>query len=259
MNGFFTMPSDLQHGYLGLIGLHLQEALLPVAIGLVLALPIAQLCVRFKWLYPPVLWGTTVLYAIPSLAFFVVLIDYTGQTETTVVIPLALYSLVVLVPAIVDGVRSVSPETNAAAVAMGIGPVRRYLQVELPIAVPAIFAGLRVATVSSISLVSVGALIGNQGALGNLLADAMFYHRPILAVSSVVTTAVLAILADAVLVLIRMLLTPWLPKSARRARRGGPADPAQDGPGTEDAAVPASGGPLADGTTDVRSTAGSTL
>ncbi|WP_329456968.1 ABC transporter permease [Streptomyces sp. NBC_01497] len=259
MNGFFDMPSDLQHSYLGLIGLHLQEALLPVAIGLVLALPIAQLCVRFKWLYPPVLWATTILYAIPSLAFFVVLIDYTGQSETTVVIPLSLYSLVVLVPAIVDGVRSVSPETNAAAVAMGIGPVRRYLQVELPIAVPAIFAGLRVATVSSISLVSVGALIGNQGALGNLLADANLYHRPILAVSSVVTTAVLAILADALLVLIRMALTPWLPKGARRARRGGPDGAAPDTTALGDSTGPATGEPLDGAATDVRPTAGSAL
>ncbi|GAA3056443.1 ABC transporter permease [Streptomyces glomeratus] len=219
MTGFFDIPSDLQHSWLGLIGLHLREALLPVLAGLVAALPIAQLCARFRWLYPPVLGVTTVLYAVPSLAFFVVLIDYTGQTELTVMIPLAVYSLVVLVPAIVDGVRSVSQETLAAATAMGFGPLRRYLQVQLPIAVPAILAGLRVATVSSISLVSVGALIGNQGALGNLLADAMFYHRPVLAVNSVVTTAVLAILVDALLVLVRLVLTPWMPPGARPKRK----------------------------------------
>ncbi len=218
MNRFFDIPSDLQHSWLGLIGLHLREALLPVLAGLLAALPVAQLCVRFRWLYPPVLGVTTVLYAIPSLAFFVVLIDYTGQSELTVMIPLAVYSLVVLVPAIVDGVRSVPQEALAAATAMGIGPVRRYLQVQLPIAVPTILAGLRVATVSSISLVSVGALIGNQGALGNLLADAMFYHRPVLAVNSVVTTAVLAILVDALLVLLRVLLTPWMPRGTGRRR-----------------------------------------
>ncbi|MEU5539584.1 ABC transporter permease subunit [Streptomyces sp. NPDC020362] len=212
MSGFFDIPSDLQHGYFGLIGLHLREALIPVLAGLLVSLPVAQLCVRFRWLYLPVFGVTTVLYAIPSLAFFVVLIDYTGMTETTVMIPLAVYSLVVLVPAIVDGVRSVPPETLAAATAMGLGPVRRYLQVQLPIAVPAIFAGLRVATVSSISLVSVGMLIGNQGALGNLLNDAQIYHRPELAVNSVVTTAVLAILVDALLVLVRVLLTPWMPR-----------------------------------------------
>ncbi|MDO0925166.1 ABC transporter permease subunit [Streptomyces sp. TG1A-8] len=212
MSGFFDIPSDLQHSYAGLIGLHLREALLPVLAGLLVSLPLAQLCVRFRWLYPPVLGVTTVLYAIPSLAFFVVLIDYTGQTETTVMIPLALYSLVVLVPAIVDGVRSVPPETLAAATAMGLGPVRRYFQVQLPIAVPAIIAGLRVATVSSISLVSVGMLIGNQGALGNLLNDASIYHRPELAVTSVLTIAALAVLADAVLILVRLLLTPWMPR-----------------------------------------------
>ncbi|MFD8812156.1 ABC transporter permease [Streptomyces sp. NPDC059627] len=216
MSGFFDIPSDLQNTYFGLIGLHLREALIPVLAGLLVSLPIAQLCVRFRWLYPPVLGVTTILYAIPSLAFFVVLIDYTGQTETTVMIPLAVYSLVVLVPAIVDGVRSVPAETLAAATAMGLGPVRRYFQVQLPIAVPAIIAGLRVATVSSISLVSVGMLIGNQGALGNLLNDANTYHRPVLAVNSVVTTAVLAILADAVLVLVRRVLTPWMPKESTR-------------------------------------------
>ncbi|MER8029643.1 ABC transporter permease subunit [Streptomyces bauhiniae] len=212
MNGFFDLPSDLQHSYFGLIGLHLREALLPVLAGLLLSLPVAQLCARFRWLYPPVLGVTTVLYAIPSLAFFVILIDYTGQSELTVMIPLAIYSLVVLVPAIVDGVRSVPPETLAAAEAMGLGAVRRYVQVQLPIAVPAIIAGLRVATVSSISLVSVGMLIGNQGALGNMLNDANLYHRPELAVNSVVTTALLAILVDAALVLARNLLTPWMPK-----------------------------------------------
>ncbi|WP_037858560.1 ABC transporter permease [Streptomyces sp. NRRL S-340] len=216
MNRFFDLPSDLQHSWFGLIGLHLREALLPVLAGLVASLPIAQLCVRFRWLYPPVLGLTTVLYAVPSLAFIVFLIDYTGQTELTVMIPLAVYSLVVLVPAIVDGVRAVPQETLAAATALGLGPVRRYFQVQLPIAVPAVFAGLRVATVSSISLVSVGMLIGNQGALGNLLNDANIYHRPELAVNSVVTTAVLAILVDAVLVGVRFLLTPWMPRGTSR-------------------------------------------
>ncbi len=133
-------------------------------------------------------------------------------------VPLAIYSLVVLVPAIVDGVRSVPQDTLAAARAMGFGPVRRYLQVQLPIAVPAIIAGLRVATVSSLSLVSVGMLIGNQGALGNMLYSATTYNRPALAVNSVLTTAVLGVLADALLVLVRRLLTPWMPPTKGAAR-----------------------------------------
>ena len=223
----FDIPSDLQHSWLGLVGLHLREALLPVLGGLLLALPLAQLCVRLRWLYPPVLWVTTILYAIPSLAFFVVLIDYTGQTETTVMIPLGVYSLVVFVPAIVDGVRSVPQETLDAATAMGLGPVRRYFQVQLPIAAPAIIAGLRVATVSSISLVSVGMLIGNQGGLGNLLNDGMIYHQPRLIWLSVAGTAVLAILADALLVLLRVLVTPWMPRGDRRSRPVDEPEPMQ--------------------------------
>ncbi|KKD02957.1 ABC transporter permease [Streptomyces sp. WM6386] len=218
----FDIPSDLQHSWLGLVGLHLREALLPVLAGLLISLPLAQLCVRFRWLYPPVLWVTTVLYAIPSLAFFVLLIDYTGMTELTVMIPLTVYSLVVLVPAVVDAVRSVPQETLAAAKAMGLGPVRRYVQVQLPIAVPAIIAGLRVATVSSVSLVSVGTLIGNQGALGNLLNDANIYNRPELAVNAVLSMAALAILADAALVLLRRLLTPWMPRPQHRKRKAAP-------------------------------------
>ena len=214
----FDIPSDLQHSWLGLVGLHLREALLPVLAGLLISLPLAQLCVRFRWLYPPVLWVTTILYAIPSLAFFVLLIDYTGQTELTVMIPLTVYSLVVLVPAIVDGVRSVPQETLAAATAMGFGAVRRYVQVQLPIAVPAIIAGLRVATVSSISLVSIGSIIGNQGALGNLINDANIYNRPELAVNAVLSMALLAFLADGTLVVVRLVLTPWMPRRVTRTR-----------------------------------------
>ncbi|WP_210584325.1 ABC transporter permease [Streptomyces sp. GESEQ-35] len=216
MSELFDLPSDLQNTYFGLVLLHLREALLPVLAGLLVALPLAQLCVRLRWLYPPVLWVTTVLYAIPSLAFFVILIDYTGLSELTVMIPLAVYSLVVLVPAIVDGVRSVPQETLAAATAMGFGPVRRYVQVQLPIAAPAIIAGLRVASVSSISLVSVGMLIGNQGALGNLLNSGMIYNQPRLIWLSVVGTAVLAILVDAALIGVRVLLTPWMPRGSRK-------------------------------------------
>ncbi|MDL2081241.1 ABC transporter permease subunit [Streptomyces sp. GXMU-J15] len=215
MSGLFDMPSYLEYSYFGLVGLHLREALIPVLAGLLVALPLAQLCVRVRWLYPPVLWVTTILYAIPSLAFFVVLIDYTGLSETTVMIPLAVYSLVVLVPAIVDGVRAVPQETLAAATAMGFGPVRRYLQVQLPIAAPAIIAGLRVACVSSISLVSVGMLIGNQGALGNMLDAGLKYDQPRLVWLSVGGTAVLATAVDAVLIGLRLLLTPWMPRGAR--------------------------------------------
>jgi osmoprotectant transport system permease protein len=114
--------------------------------------------------------------------------------------------------------------------------LQRYARVELPLAVPAILAGLRVATVSSISLVSVGALIGNEGALGNLLTDSREYDRPILAIDSVVTTALLAVLCDLLLVLLGRVLTPWLPRGGgkgggRRSRtRPRAEDPAAPEP-----------------------------
>ncbi|MEW1862920.1 ABC transporter permease [Streptomyces sp. NBC_00669] len=241
-NGFFDLPSDLQHSYAGLIGVHLQESLIPVGIGLAVSLPLAQACVRFRWLYPPVLWITTILYAIPSIAFFVFLIDYTGDSATTVIIPLTIYSLVILLPSIVDGVRSVPPETLAAAEAMGFNSFQRYFQVQLPMAVPAIFAGLRVATVSSISLVSVGTIIGNQGGLGNLLGDALAYHRSNLAVTSVVSIAILGVVIDLLLIGVRTLLTPWMPrgrKAARRASLASAVEPATSGDGGGHADGPA--------------------
>ena len=87
------------------------------------------------------------LYALPSLALFVVLIPYTGLSDTTVIIPLTLFSLCVLVPSVVDGMRSVPDPVRQAATAMGFGTLRRLVQVELPIAVPIVIAGLRVAVV----------------------------------------------------------------------------------------------------------------
>jgi len=194
---------------LGLIGDHLVLALVPIVVGIAIALPAGVLCARFRWAYPPVLSATTILYAIPSLAFFMILIDYTGLTRTTVIIPLTLFSLSILIPAVVDGLRSVPEPVRQAATAMGFGPLRRLVTVELPVAIPVIIGGLRVATVSSISLVSVGQLIG-IGGLGYLFIDGeqRFFMTEI--VVGIVLSIVLALLADSVLVLLRRLLTPWL-------------------------------------------------
>ena len=114
---------------------------MPVLIGLVVSLPLGIVCVRCGWLYPPVLGLTSILYALPALALFVVLIAYTGLTDTTVMIPLAVYSLAVLFPSVVDGLRSVPEPVRQAAVAMGFGTWRRLVTVELPIATPVVIAG----------------------------------------------------------------------------------------------------------------------
>ncbi len=183
-------------------------ALVPVLIGLVISVPLGIVCVRWGWLYPPVLSLTSVLYALPALALFVVLIAYTGLTDTTVMIPLAVYSLAVLFPSVVDGLRSVPEPVRQAAIAMGFGTWRRLARVELPIATPVVIAGLRIAAVSSISLVSVGQLIG-IGGLGYLFIDGEQRSFTTEIVTGIVLIIALSLVTDFVLVVARRLLTPW--------------------------------------------------
>jgi osmoprotectant transport system permease protein len=191
-----------------LTGQNAYLALVPVLVGLAVSLPLGVACVRYGWLYPPVLGLTSILYALPALALFVVLIAYTGLTDTTVMIPLGIYSLAAIFPSVVDGLRSVPAPVRQAAIAMGFGTWRRLIRVELPVAVPVIIAGLRVATVSSISLVSVGALIGTGG-LGDLFTDGEARDFSTEIIVGIVLIIVLTIVADGILVLIRRLLTPW--------------------------------------------------
>lgn len=181
---------------------------LPAVIGLAIALPLGIVCARWRWFYAPVLSITSMLYAIPSLALFVVLIDYTGLSNLTVIIPLTLFSLCVLVPNVVDGLRSVPPPVRQAATAMGFGPMRRLVRVELPLAVPVIIAGLRIAVVSSISLASVGQLIG-VGSLGYFFIDGLqrdFREEIYVGIAAIIA---LALICDLLLVGTRRLATPW--------------------------------------------------
>jgi osmoprotectant transport system permease protein len=206
-----------ENAYLGIV---------PALIGLAISLPLGIVCVRFGWLYPPVLSATSVLYALPSLALFVALIPYTGLTDTTVIIPLTLFSLCVLVPNVVDGLRSVPWPVRQAATAMGFGTLRRLVQVELPLAIPVIIAGLRVAVVSSISLATVGQLIG-VSSLGYLFIDGSQRDFPTEIVAGLALVILLALVCDLLLVLARTLLTPW-----RRAGTGQDLR-AQEAPGME--------------------------
>lgn len=187
---------------------HLVLSIVPVLVGLAIAVPLGLACARWPSLYPPALAATSVLYALPAIALFIVLIAFTGLTYTTVIIPLSLYTLSVLLPGVVDGLRSVPDSVRQAATAMGFRPLRRLIQVELPIAVPVVIAGLRVATVSSISLVSVGALIG-IGGLGQLFTDGAQRDFATPIIVGVVLTVVLAVVADLILLLAQRLLTPW--------------------------------------------------
>jgi osmoprotectant transport system permease protein len=196
-----------------LVGQHLYLAMLPVAYGLLVSVPLGLACTRWPRLYPPVLASTTVLYALPSIALFVFLLDYTGLTAATAIIPLTIYTISVLIRNVVDGLKSVPDPVRQAATAMGFSQVRRLLQVDLPIAVPVILAGLRVATVSNISLVSIASLIG-LGGLGQLFTDGFQRDFPTEIVAGVALTVLLAVAADGVIVVAQRLLTPWA-----RARR----------------------------------------
>ncbi|MDA0638790.1 ABC transporter permease subunit [Nonomuraea sp. MCN248] len=197
-----------------LLGDHLLMSLVPVVAGLALALPLGLACIRWRLLYQPTSALFNVLYALPSLPLFMMLISATGLSPVTVIIPLTFYAMAVLIPAVVDGIGAVPDHVRQSAVAMGFTPLRRLVRVELPIAAPVVIAGLRVVAVSSISLVSVGALIG-QGGLGMLFTRA--YQNPFLppVVVGIGLIVLLALVADGLLVLAQRLLTPW--ERARRA------------------------------------------
>lgn len=186
---------------------HLALSFTPVLIGLGIALPLGLACMRWRRLYRPIYAVTNILYALPAIALFIVLIAFTGLTYTTVVIPLSIYTLSVLLPSVVSGLRAVPENVRQAANAMGFRPLRRMIMVELPIAVPVVIAGMRVATMSNISLVSVGAMIG-VGGLGQLFTDGFQRDFPTPIVVGVVLTVALALLADLVLLAVQWLLRP---------------------------------------------------
>jgi osmoprotectant transport system permease protein len=191
--------------------------ILPPLIGLVIAVPLGVACVRWRWLYPPFLSATSAIYAIPSLALFVVLIDYTGLGNLTVIIPLTLFSLCVLLPNVVDGLRSIPEPVRQAATAMGFSQLRRLARVELPLAIPVVNAGLRIAVVSSISLASVGQLIG-VSSLGYFFIDGEQRDFPTEIYLAFALIVLLALVADLLLVVFGRVLTPW--NRGRRAAAG---------------------------------------
>ncbi|MFD5753037.1 ABC transporter permease [Streptomyces sp. NPDC127033] len=192
---------------------HLQLTFAAVLIGLAVAVPLALAARRWNVAAAPVLGVTTVLYTIPSLAMFSLLLPFYGLSASLVVAGLVLYSLTLLVRNILAGLRGVPEETRQAARGLGYGPLRLLLTVELPLALPAALAGLRIATVSAVSLVTIGAIVG-YGGLGNLIYAGMnsFFKAQVLTAS--VLCVVIAVAADVILLLLQRLLTPW----TRRAR-----------------------------------------
>jgi osmoprotectant transport system permease protein len=188
---------------------------LPALYGLVISLPLGIIAARWRWFYPPVLTIVNVLYAIPSLALFIALIPAFGLTDTTVIIALTVFSLCVILPNVVAGLRAVPAPVTQAATAMGYGPLRRLVTVELPLAIPIIIAGLRVGVVSNISLASLGQLIG-VSSLGYLFIDGLQRDFPTEIYIGLFLVIVLALVCDLILVAVRRGLTPWQPRRERR-------------------------------------------
>ena len=188
---------------------HVTLTLVSVALGLLLAVPLALLARRFRALETPLLGLTGVIYTIPSLALFALLAPVTGLTATTVVIGLTGYTLLVLVRNVLAGLAGVPEDVVEAARGMGLGPVRLFLRVQLPLALPTILAGVRVATVSTVALVTVGVVVSNGG-LGQLIFEGFnnnLYRAQILTAS--LLCVLLAGIADLLLLGLERLLTPW--------------------------------------------------
>ncbi len=196
---------------LGDLRAHVWLALLPLALGLVLALPVGYWAKRFARIRAPLLAVTGVLYAIPSLALFVILPGIIGTrilNPVNVVVALTIFTLALLARSVADGLSSVPENVTQAATAVGYRRLRLLVRVELPLALPVIFSGIRVASVSNISLVSVGALIG-VGGLGELFTSGFnrVYAPPI--VTGIVLSVLLAVVVDVLLATAQRALTPW--------------------------------------------------
>lgn len=187
---------------------HLWLTVISVAAGLLVAVPLALLARRNARMESLIIGSTTIVYTIPSLALFSLLLPWTGLSPTTVIIGLALYSLTILVRNVLAGLRSVPDEVTESARGLGYGPARLLARVELPLALPTIMAGLRVATVSTVALVTIGSIVA-YGGLGNLLLSAFNsqFKAQILAASML--CVLLAVVLDLMLVVVQRLVTPW--------------------------------------------------
>lgn len=200
-----------------LLAEHVYFTLLAVGIGFAISFALALAVRRFPRAYGPVLGVTGMLYAIPSLALFALLVPITGLTSVlTAEIALVSYTLLILTRNIVEGLRGVPDDSIEAATGMGYTPAQRLLRVELPLALPVIVAGLRIATVTTVGLVTLVAVIG-LGGLGYLIVT-IGTNRGSFGLTATLTGIVLAVglavLADLALLALQRALTPWARRRA---------------------------------------------
>jgi osmoprotectant transport system permease protein len=199
---------DRHHDLTSALGQHLQITAWALLLGVVIAFPLALLARRLPAVQGLILGTSTMIYTIPSLALFPFLVPFTGISMTTVVIGLGLYALTILVRSMLAGLLGVPDEVRESATGLGYGKTRLLFLIEVPLALPVMMAGLRVATVSTVALTTVGTLV-SYGGLGNLIRDGVQndFKAEILAAS--VLCVVLAVVLDAVIVGVQWLTTPW--------------------------------------------------
>ncbi len=190
---------------------HVVLTLIAVVIGFVISTALALIAYRKGWFERPVLVVTSILYTIPSLALFELLepVPGLGLSRTTAEVALVSYTLLIMFRNTLTGLREVPPDVRDAAAGMGMGPTQSLLRVELPLALPAIIAGLRIATVTVISLATVASLIDNEG-LGVPILTAIsneVFKTELIAAGALAVA--LALAADGLLVIVQRLLTPW--------------------------------------------------
>lgn len=200
--------------HLGIIGdrvaQHLYLAGIAIVVGFVLSFALAAISIRRRRVYPAVTLLASLAYTIPSFALFEALVAVTGLTVLTAEIPLVLYTFVIFIPNIVAGFDSVPWEVADAADGLGYTGTQRFWRIELPLAVPLVIAGLRLASVSTIGLVTVSAVIGERfGGLGYFILDGYSRQFPTELLLGGVLSIVLAVAADIFFVLVQRALTPW--------------------------------------------------
>ncbi len=200
--------ADRREELVGATVQHLWITGLALALAIAIAFPMALVARRVPRTETTVLGVSTGLYTVPSLALFPLLVPFTGLSALTVIIGLALYSLTILVRAMLDGLRAVPDDVRESADGLGYSPTGRLLRIELPLALPVMLSGLRVAAVSTVALTTVGALV-SFGGLGNLLAQGVSTNFRAQLLAAAVLCVVIAVVLDALIVISQRVLTPW--------------------------------------------------
>jgi osmoprotectant transport system permease protein len=202
---------ELRH----LLWQHVSLTAIAVVVGFALSLPLALIAVRWRWTFGGMTGFAGALYAIPSVALFAIVLPIYGLGYQTAEVALVSYTLLILIGNTVAGFQGVPADAREAALGMGYTPWRRFTQVDLPLATPTIIAGLRIATVTTVGLVTVTALIG-LGGFGALINEGLSRQFPTLVIVGSVASVALAVAFDLMFVALERFATPWA-----RARGGG--------------------------------------